>query len=412
MSPDAHASAVAAPASLARDVSVISLVGVAHATSHVFQMCLPPMFPLLRDEFGISFGALGMVVAAFYVASGIGQAFVGILVDRWGGRPVLACGMALLAFCIGLMALAPSFWMLYPLAVMAGLGNCVFHPADFSMLAHRVDRSRHGRAFSVHAFGGTLGFAASPILLSAIAFAIGWREALLLASAWGLAMAAAVWLAGDLLGRGPAAADARRESPREIASGFLKLVTMPALLVAFVYLTMTATAGGGLQTYGAVALSALHDLQFQLATAVISAYLIGNAGGILLGGPLADMTDRHGLIAGVGLVLAGALVALASFPGLTQFQVMALFSVGGVCVGVTAASRDVLVKKVAPKGSLGRTFGLVYSGFDIGSMLGPLALGWFMDHGMPQGVILGVAAVFVLTTVAIRLVSRRAEANA
>jgi MFS transporter, FSR family, fosmidomycin resistance protein len=399
------------PARRQRDYAVIGAVGLVHSTSHVFQFCLPPMFPLLQDEFGMGFAALGSVVAAFYLASGLGQAFVGIFVDRWGGRRVLAAGMALLAGAILAMAFAPAFWMFLPLAVVAGLGNSVFHPADFAILASRVHPSRTGRAFSIHAFGGTIGYVVSPLLLAALGFWLGWRTALAVGGVYGLMQAAFVYLARDLLGEAAPTVAAAKEGIREVAAAFGKLLVMPSMLAAFVYLTMTAMSSAGVQTFAAASLAAIHGIEFRAATLAVTLYLVGNAIGILAGGVLADATDRHDQVAAVGLVAAALLLASSAAFTPPFAVVLVLFAATGMAVGITSAARDILVKKLAPPGATGRTFGLVYSGFDIGSMLAPLLLGWFLDHGWPEGTLYGIAVAFAATILAIRVVDSFARAG-
>lgn len=394
-----------------RDTAVIGSIGLAHSTSHIFQYCLPPMFPLLQEEFGMGFAALGGVVAAFFLASGIGQTFVGVAVDRWGGRRVLAVGMTALSLAIGTLAFVPAFWMFLPLAVVAGLGNCVFHPANFAILATRVHPSRTGRAFSIHAFGGTLGYVVSPLLLSLLGFTFGWRAALIVAGLYGLTQAAFVFLARDLLGEGAASAAAAKEGIREIVSSFAKMFVMPSMLAAFVYLTMTAMAGAGIQSFAAASLSLIHSVDFRIATQVVTAYLVGNGIGILAGGFVADATDHHERVAAAGLLGAALLLATSIAATPPFLVVMVLFAFAGMSLGITSAARDILIKKLAPRGATGRTFGLVYSGLDIGSMLAPLGLGWFLDHGMPTGTIYGIALVLASTVVALRFVNGYARAN-
>lgn len=402
----------AAPAPApSRDVAVIAIVGVVHSTSHLFQFALPPMFPLLQAEFGASYAELALVLSTFYLASGIGQAFVGILVDRHGGRVVLAWGTTLLSMGVGGMAFVQELWMLYPLAFFAGAGNSVYHPADFAILSARVSPRLTGRAFGIHAFGGTLGYAVSPILLSLLGYSLGWRTALILALFYGLAQAAIVWRAKDLLGGGPISAATAKEGPRDIARGFVKLLTMSALVAAFVYLTMTSIAGGAIQAFGAASLSALHAVDYQSATVAVTLFLTGQAAGILVGGVLADRTDRHGFVAAAGLVGCAAFVLGALYPAGDFWAPKLCFMLAGACVGVTAASRDLLVKKLSPPGATGRTFGLVYSGFDIGFLLGPLVAGMLLDRGRPDLALIGVAAIFALTLIAIRSVEGFGRAN-
>jgi MFS transporter, FSR family, fosmidomycin resistance protein len=403
---------VSAPAPApSRDVSVIAAVGLVHSTSHLFQFALPPMFPLLIAEFDVSYAQLGLVISTFYFASGVGQAFVGVLVDRHGGRIMLALGTTLLSLGMGGMAFATEFWMLFPLAFLAGAGNSVYHPADFAILSARVSPRLTGRAFGIHAFGGTLGYAVSPILLSTLGFALGWRAALMLALLYGLSQALFVWHAKDLLGDGPISAAAAKEGPADIARGFLKLMTMPALLVAFLYLTLTSVAGGGVQAFGAASLSLLHSVDYQVATLAVTLFLAGQSAGILAGGFLADATDRHDALASGGLVLCGAFALGALYPAESFWVPKLCFLLSGAAVGVTAASRDLLVKKLSPPGATGRTFGLVYSGFDIGFLIGPLVAGTLLDGGRPDLVLIAVAVIYAATLPVIRAVDGFGKAN-
>ena len=137
-----------------RDVAVTALVGVAHYSSHVMQLALPPLFPILHDEFALSFTQLGLIVTLFYIASGLGQAAAGILVDRYGAQRLLVAGITVLSLSILMAGMVTAYWMLLPLALIGGLGNSVFHPADLSILSHRVSEGRLGRAYAVHGVAG------------------------------------------------------------------------------------------------------------------------------------------------------------------------------------------------------------------------------------------------------------------
>src|SRR5688500_13096579 len=128
------------------DVRVIGLVGFGHFVSHFFQLALPPLFPILRDELGVSYTALGLLMSVFYAASSIGQTAAGFLVDRLGATRVLLAGMGTLAAAVGLAGVSPSYGFLVPLAALAGLGNAVFHPADYAILNGSVSATRVGRA--------------------------------------------------------------------------------------------------------------------------------------------------------------------------------------------------------------------------------------------------------------------------
>jgi len=147
-------------------VRVIGVVGGAHFVSHFFQLTLPPLFPLLRDDFGVTYIQLGLVMSLFYASSGIGQTASGFLVDHFGARRVLPAGMALVALATALAGLARSYWALVAVALLGGLGNSVFHPADYSILNATVSARRIARAYSLHQISGNAGWVIAPLSAS------------------------------------------------------------------------------------------------------------------------------------------------------------------------------------------------------------------------------------------------------
>ena len=151
------------------DFAVISLVGFVHAVSHFFHLVIPLLFPWLMPAFDMSFTEAGALMTVFFVISGVGQAAAGLVVDRVGSRPVLFGGVVLLALSGVLLGVAQNYAMLMAAAAVAGAGNSVFHPADFTILNRRVSKPRLGHAFSVHGLSGNLGWAATPMLMTAVA---------------------------------------------------------------------------------------------------------------------------------------------------------------------------------------------------------------------------------------------------
>ena len=181
----------ASDTSLREDVRTISLVGLAHGTSHFFHLLLPPLFPLLFHDFGFSYTQLGLLVTTLFVVSGSGQAMAGFVVDRIGARPVLFAAMVCFALSGLALSMATGYAGLMLAAALAGLGNAPFHPADFTILNRRVSFKRLGHAFSVHSLTGNLGWALAPVFLTGLAAAFGsWRVAAAGASLLSLAVLA------------------------------------------------------------------------------------------------------------------------------------------------------------------------------------------------------------------------------
>lgn len=370
---------------------MIALVASAHSLSHFLQLALPPLFPLLRTEFDVSWTLLGALVGTFYVASGLVQFAAGFAVDRLGARPVLLTGMSLAVAGTLLASLAPGPWWLFPAAAMMGVGNGVFHPADFAILNASVDPKRLGYAYSMHGVGGSLGYALAPIVSFGLGAAFGWRIALVAMGLIGLAVLGVIATQRALL-QSQRAHDAHTHTVR----GSFGLFVQPAILLCFFYFIVQTAASVGLQTFLPSALNVGLDVPLVLATSSVTAYLLGGAAGILAGGFLAVRTQRHDRVAGVGLFAGAALVALVATGAVPRPLIVPLFVLVGVVLGATGPSRDLIVRNATPKGAAGRVYGFVYSGLDLGATLGPVWFGLMLDHQLAREVFYVIAALFIV----------------
>jgi FSR family fosmidomycin resistance protein-like MFS transporter len=390
---------------LKRDARIIGLVGSAHFVSHFFQLTLPPLFPLMKETFGVPYVALGFMMSVMYAASGVGQTVSGFLVDRFGASRVLVSGMALFAAAVGAAGLAPSYWVLVPIAVLAGLGNSVFHPADYSIFNASVSARRLGRAYSVHSIGGSLGWTVAPAVVVTLTTHYSWRVALIAVGAVGVLAALLLSTQRAVLANEMTAAP----RPGEHEGGFaadIRLLFVAPVLAAFAYFALLATSLIGIQTFSVSALVALYHAPLELATGALTAFLLGTAGGVLLGGFLADRTRRHDLVAATGMASAAVLAVLLASGALALVVLPIVMALAGFALGVTSPSRDMLVRAATPRGASGKVYGFVYSGLDLGSALTPLMFGWLLDRGEPWAVF-GVSAVFMVLTITTVLQVRR-----
>lgn len=388
------------------DGRVIGLVAAAHFVSHMMQMALPPLLPVLHDAFAVSYTQLGLVLASFYVASGFGQTVAGLLVDRHGADRLLLGGLALVSGGIALAGLVPSFWLLVPLAVVAGLGNSVFHPADLSILSHKVSDRMRGRAFAVHGVAGQLGFAASPILVAAISALAGWRLALLGTGAVGLIVTAILFANRDaLIFARTAGAPAPDRAGRR--SGFAGVVSSPLILMAFAYFVLTSFGGNGIQSFSITAFSSAYGLALATATLCLTVYLVGSSTGMVIGGFLADRTHDHARLAMTGILTSAGLIAVLAFLPGNPLTILPTMAVAGLAFGVTGPSRDILIREAAAGVRVGSVFGFVYSGLDLGSLASPLLFGPLTDHQMPRAVFVAAAIAFALAGPTVMQVGRR-----
>ncbi len=404
--------AIPASTALRRDASVISLVGFAHGTSHFFHFVMPPLFPWLMREFGLTFTQVGSAMTIFFVVSGVGQALAGFVVDRLGALRVLCGGVALLSAGGLALALAPSFPMVLVAAAIMGLGNCVFHPADFTLLNRRVSSPRLGHAFSVHGLTGSLGWAAAPVFVIALAQAFGWRIAAAGAAGVGLLALGFLFANRGLLDDTEINVAEAAAPKRSVGSfGFLGV---GVVWMCFAFFLVSVMAFGGLQNFGPPVLERLYGVTLAFATSGLTAYLLGSAAGVATGGFFASKGERQDRLVAAALGAAAVCsIALASGAA-PAWSLVALMGMMGFGVGFSGPSRDILVRRAATStfgsGAYGRIYGFVYSGIDTGLAIAPLAFGEFMDADRYSSVLWGVATMqclAIVTALGVGLRSRK-----
>jgi FSR family fosmidomycin resistance protein-like MFS transporter len=392
-----------APASHMRIVGVIS---AAHFVSHYYILILAPLLPFVRDAYGVSYTELGLALAAFNIVTGTLQTPAGFLVDWLGARVILIVGLLIGAVAFVVVGLVDSFWVLVAMFALAGVGNTVYHPADYALLSHHVPSDRIGQAFSIHTFAGMLGSAFAPASLLMMQSLWGWRGAFIGAGLFGFAIAAIL-----LMVRDNAPAQVTAPQPRNVtdkaADGWRLLMSAPILMNLFFFI-LIALISGGMFNYSVVALGALYGTPAAVANSALSSLLFLSALGVLVGGVAATRISRHAFVAAAGLAgmaLTAALVAQFDLGTVMLVSVMTIF---GFFYGVIMPSRDMIVRDITPPGSFGKVFGFVTTGFNIGGIVSPLVFGAIMDHGNPRLVFVAVAVFALLSVIAVVSLPRRA----
>jgi len=383
---------------------IIGLVSAAHFVSHYYILLLPPLFAFIRADYGVSYTELGLAIAAFNVVSAAFQTPTGFLIDWIGARLILIAGLTLGAAAVLVMGLVPSFWVMVAMMAFNGLANTVYHPADYAILSHLISSRRIGHAFSVHTFAGMLGTAVAPASLLLLQSVVGWRGALIAAALLGFGVAALLALNGDrLFERAQPGKETRAAHAGDGDTGWRLLFSTPILqnLLFFVLLAITS---GGVSNYSVVALAALYATPIGVANAALSTFLLLSALGVLVGGFFAVRTSHHALVASLGLFATGAAVLIVGTVDLGTVLLIAMMAAVGLANGIVMPSRDMIVRAVTPRGSYGKVFGFVTTGFNIGGIVAPPIYGALMDHGYPRAVfvVVGLASVAGIVTVITR----------
>ena len=377
------------------DAEVIGLIGLAHGTSHFFQLLLPPLFPWLMKDFSLSYTRVGLLMTTFFVISGIGQALAGFVVDRVGAFRVLLFGVGSLAIAGLVLSIANSYSVLLLAAALAGTGNSIFHPADFTILNHRVGQPRLGHAFSMHGLGGNLGWAAAPVFMAGLASLVGWHIAGLGATLVAATVLTTLWLRRRTLMDPEEEAIAQAQQGQSTAPAHpFAFLSSSAVWLSFAFFLVTTIAFGILQNYGPSILDHVYGVSHVVSTGGLTAYLLGSAGGMIIGGFLAERGDRLVATALGFAALMSVILASGAMPQLALWPLMAAMGFG---VGMAGPGRDLLVRRAATsrfgRSSFGRVYGFVYSGLDTGQALSPVLFGPLLDAGHFRPALFAVAVL-------------------
>lgn len=398
---------LAAPQQGKADSALRTLTGIsiAHWVSHFHLLVLPMLFPFLKSQLGVGYVELGFALTVSAVVSGLTQAPTGYLVDHFGARKILLGGLTLGGLALIVLGLHLSYASLIACAVLLGLANSVYHPADYAILAEHMDEARMGRAFSIHTFAGYFGGAVAPAIVAALITVSGGVGALLASGAIGV-LVALLLVAMNIPDAGA----------HKVKPGNTKLpkqaVITPALITLTALFMLLSLSVAGINNFGVVALMSGYGATYSIANVALTAFLGSSAAGVLAGGFLADHTERHGYVAAACFAANAAIVLLIALVTLPGWALTATMASAGFLSGVIAPSRDMLVRNAAPPGAAGRAFGIVSTGFNLGGIVSPLLFGWIMDQSAPHWVF-GASVIFMVATVVLSpFTERKPQAKA
>jgi MFS transporter, FSR family, fosmidomycin resistance protein len=390
-----------------REARAITVVSAAHFVQHFQTLVVPPLFPFLTAQLGIGFVELGFALTVGNIVAVASQLPVGFLVDRIGSRLMLLAGLAVSAIAFIGLGLSPTYPHLLIAMALVGLSGSVFHPADYAILSAVIPAARVGRAFSVHTFSGFLGNAIAPVTILPIAAAFGLKAAIFVPAGIAIAASVPLLVIRGVDNRHPAASANHSAAPR---LGLTAVLTPTIIFLTF-FFALLSLSGSGISNFSVVALRSAFDTPLATASVALTVYLSMQALGVLAGGFIADKTRRHAEVAAFGYGINACIVLAIGTLGLAAAPLMLAMGTAGLLGGLIMPSRDMLVRAAAPPGAMGRTFGVVTSGFSMGGMVGPLLFGFIMDHNAPRWVFGASVIVMVIVAVVSIVGDRRAAAR-
>lgn len=378
---------------ISRDAQVNLLIGTGHFLSHFYQLCLPPLFLVWLSHFNVSFAEMGLTVVLMTGVSAVLQTPIGFLTDRYGARPFLVGGTVVMSAAIGLMGFATEFWQILALSLISGIGNAVFHPCDYAILAGSIRPERMGRSFALHSFTGNVGYAVAPPVVAILLTVMDWRSALFTLGLLGLPVVAAIIWQSSIL------SDQVRKGPATAAMSVRTLLLDRTLGLFFLFYLLGAMASGGIQAWLITVLHQVKGLDLALASAALTAYLAGSGGGVLLGGWAVEKAPhRLALFVAVLTAFSAATILAVGLLPMSGIVAVWLMLIAGIALGASRTPRDVMLKDVAPAGQIGKVFGFVSAGLPLGSAMTPVPFGFLIDHGHTE-LVLVAAAAFLLASI-------------
>jgi MFS family permease len=381
------------------------LITLAHGVNEFYSVALPPILPLLVNDFAISYGEAGALLAVFFAVYSVFQLPAGVLADRIGRRWLLAGGMVTLAGGTLLAAGAESYRTLVVAQAIAGVGGSTYHPTGMSLISDLETGGTEGRAMGIHGLGGVIGTALAPALIGGLAAAFDWRLALTIAAAVGLGYAVAfAAVFRDVDDDGGATGDAdggagRADGGPDRAAGepgaesddgrrrWLpgRLLSVPFerwVAVLFLANLAISTEIGAVRTFVTTYLVEHAGMTAGLANGVFFVMLAGAGLSSIGAGSLADSVDRatFGIVTmAVSAVLLGATAFLPPDP----VAVVAWFFLLGVALWAALPAMNAITAAYSERAFSGSLFGVMLTAGSLGGAGGPLLFGLAVERFGP-----------------------------
>jgi FSR family fosmidomycin resistance protein-like MFS transporter len=353
-------------------VPILAAISVSHLLNDLIQSLLPAIYPILKDNYRLDFGQIGLLTLTFQMSASLLQPLVGIFTDRRPQPFSLVVGMGFTLVGLLTLSQAHSYPLLLLGAALVGMGSSVFHP-ESSRVARMASGGRHGLAQSVFQVGGNAGTALGPLLAAFIVVPFGqgsiaWFSAVALLAML-ILFAVGRWYRDKLveLKAKPRAAERKSSfSRRRIAVS----ITILMLLVFSKNFYMA-----GLTSYYTFYLIAKFQVSVQDAQVYLFIFLGAVAAGTLLGGPVGDRIGRRYVI---WISILGVLPFTLLLPYVGLFWTAVLSVIIGLVLASAFSAILVYATELVP-GRVGMIAGLFFGlSFGMGG-LGAAALGQLAD---------------------------------
>lgn len=377
--------------------TILFAVGFCHLLNDMIQSVIPAMYPVLKDNLGLTFAQIGIITLVFQMTSSIFQPFIGNYADRHPQPYSLAAGMCFTLTGLLALAFSSNFPMILLSVAVIGCGSSVFHP-EASRVAQMASGGKKSLAQSIFQVGGNGGSAVGPLLAALIIIpygqhAVGWFAlAAMLASA--VLVRVGAWYSLMLTG-----AESSRESRLRVTPGLPKRRIYAAMGILVVMIFSKYFYNACITSYFTFFLIGKFGIPVQASQFCLFAYLAAFAAGTLLGGVAGDRYGRKYVIL---FSILGAAPFTLAMPYLNLFWTLVASIMTGVVISsafsaIVVYATDLMPDKVGMVAGI--FFGLMFGLGGIGSAF----FGWIADMKGVEYIfrlsswlpLLGIIAVFL-----------------
>ncbi len=353
--------------------SILFSISFAHLINDLIQAIIPSVYPILKQNYGLSFTQIGIITFSFQITASIFQPFVGFYTDKYPKPFSQVYGMIFSS--IGILSLAYANTLLWIIVsvMLIGLGSAIFHP-ESARISNMASGGKRGLAQSIFQVGGNLGTALGPLLVAAIVVPNSQKYIVwfLVASSIGLMIISkiAFWYQDNLKLK----LDKQRLFIEQHTLSDSKVKTAIAILLFVIFTKFFYSAS--LSTYYTFYVIEKFGLTIQQAQFHMFIYLFAYALGTILGGPLGDKFGRKYII---WFSVFGATPFALMLPFANLFYTDTLMIIIGMIISSAFPAIIVYAQELLPK-KLGMVSGLFY-GFAFGmGALGSALLGVLADY--------------------------------
>lgn len=355
--------------------SVIFAISFAHFLNDMLQSVVPAVYPLVKEEFNLSFTQIGLITLTFQLTASILQPFVGLYTDKNPLPMSLAVGMTFTFTGLLLFSFAGSFGILLLAVGLIGMGSSIFHP-ESSRVAHMASGGKKGLAQSIFQVGGNAGSSIGPLLAALIVMPYGMQGVswVSLAAVVGVILLWQVgrWYANHLYLKQPPrtshGGDTGRIISRRRIMGAIGILLILIFSKYFYLASMTS--------YFTFFLIDKFQVTAQQSQIYLFAFLAAVAVGTIIGGPLGDRFGRKYVI---WFSILGAAPFTLALPYVSLFWTIVLAVIVGVIIASAFSAILVYATDLVP-GKVGTIAGLFFGlAFGMGG-LGSAILGNLADH--------------------------------